>query len=58
MVVYRGDAENHDYRSRLVAQEIKRDRREDLFAASPPLEAKRIWFSIALTEVVGLRRGF
>ena len=25
------------YRSRLVAQEIKRDNREDLFAASPPL---------------------
>ena len=30
------DKENRDYRSRLVAQEIKRDKREDLFAATSP----------------------
>ena len=30
------------YRSRWVAQEIKMDKREDLFAATPPIEAKKI----------------
>ena len=37
--INKGDAENPAYRSRLVATEIKRDQREDLFAATPPLEA-------------------
>ena len=31
---------------RLVAKEIKHDKREDLFAATPPLEAKKILFSL------------
>ena len=39
--------------SRLVAQEIKRDKREDLFAATPPLEAKKMLFSMAVTEGYG-----
>ena len=39
--VNKGDDDNPEYRSRLVAQEIKRDNREDLFAATPPLEAKK-----------------
>jgi hypothetical protein len=30
----------------LVAKEIKRDEREDLFAATPPLEAKKHLFSL------------
>ena len=38
--INKGDSANPDYRSRLVAKEIKRDKREDLFAATPPLEAK------------------
>jgi hypothetical protein len=40
--VNKGDESNPDYRSRLVAQEIKRDNREDLFAATPPLDAKKM----------------
>ena len=42
MDVNKGDDVNPEYRSRLVAQEIKRDNREDLFAATPPLEAKKM----------------
>lgn len=34
--INKGDEDNSDYRSRLVAQEIKQDKREDLFAATPP----------------------
>ena len=33
--INKGDEKNKNYRSRLVAQEIKRDNREDLFAATP-----------------------
>ena len=29
-----------------MAKEIKRDKREDLFAATPPWEAKRVLFSL------------
>ena len=39
--------------SRLVAKEIKADRRLDLFAAAPPLEAKKLLFSFAVTEEIG-----
>ena len=35
------DEGNREYRCRIVAQEIKTDIRQELFAASPPLEAKR-----------------
>ena len=38
--INKGDEVNPDYRSRLVAQEINDSKREDLFAATPPLEAK------------------
>ena len=38
--VNKGDAIHPEYRSRLVAQEINTNMREDLFAATPPLEAK------------------
>ena len=41
----------------LVAQEIKRDRREDLFAATPPLEAKKMLFSLVVTEGIGYQAG-
>ncbi len=37
-----GDKEKPEYRCRLVAKEIKIDKREDLFAATPPLDAKKI----------------
>ena len=55
--VNKGDDQNPDYRSRLVAQEINNQKREDLFAATPPLEAKKILMSLAVTEGVGYQRG-
>ncbi len=35
-----------EYRYRLVAKEIKRDKREDLFAATLPPEAKKVLLSL------------
>ena len=55
--VNKGDEDNPEYRSRLVAKEIKRDKRDDNFAATPPLEAKKILFSLAVTEGVGYNKG-
>ena len=37
--------------SRLVAQEIKRGPSDNVFAATPPLEAKKHQFSMAITQV-------
>ena len=51
--VTKGDEKNPDYRSRLVAQEINDKKRECLFAATPPLEAKKILFSLAVTKGIG-----
>ena len=51
--VNKGDSVHKEYRSRLVAQEIKMNKREDLFAATPPLEAKKMLFSLAVTEGIG-----
>ena len=51
--VNKGDKDNPEYRSRLVAKEIKRDKRGDLFAATPPLEAKKMLFSLAVTKGYG-----
>ena len=48
--INKGDEENQEYRSRLVAKKIKMDKREDLFAATPLLEAKKMIFSLAATE--------
>jgi hypothetical protein len=42
----KGDKEKPEYRCRLVEKEIKKDKREDLFAAMPPLEAKRLLLSL------------
>ena len=53
----KGDAVHPNFRSRLVAKEIKKDSRIDLFAATPPLEAKKILFSLAVTEGYGYDRG-
>ena len=55
--VNKGDDVNTEIRSRLVAKEIKRDNRDDLFAATPPLEAKKALFSLAVTEGVGFNGG-
>ena len=48
--INKGDEINEEYRSRLVAKEIERDKREDLFAATPPLEAKKMLFSMVVTQ--------
>lgn len=48
--VNKGDEVNSEYRSRLVAQEVKADKREDLVAATPPLEANTMLMSLAMTE--------
>ena len=55
--INKGDEESPEYRSRLVAKGIKRDKREDLFAATPPLEALKILLSLALTEGTGYVKG-
>ena len=55
--VNKGDEENPDYRSRLVAQEINDRKREDLFAATPPLEAKKLLFAMAMTAGIGYQTG-
>ncbi len=41
-----GDKEKPEYRCRLVAKEFKKDEREDLFAATPTLEAKKLLCSL------------
>eukprot|EP00974_Lingulodinium_polyedra_P024395 2361558-Lingulodinium_polyedra.AAC.1 len=40
--VNKGDEDRPEYRSRLVAKEIKTHRNDELFAATPPLEAKKM----------------
>ena len=40
--VNKGDDADVDYRSRLAAKELKRNSIEEMFAATPPLEAKNI----------------
>ena len=46
MDINKGDEENPDYRSRLVAQELNQSKRDDIFAATPPLEVLRLVISI------------
>ena len=50
VICNKGDKESPDYRARLVAKEIKTDQRLDLFAATPPLEAKKFLFSLAMSR--------
>ena len=40
-----------------MAKEIKKDRRADLFAATPPLAALKMLLSLATTEGIGYERG-
>ena len=49
----KGDSEDPDVRSRLVARDFKSKNggdREDLFAATPPIEAERLVQSRAVTK--------
>ena len=47
VIVSKGDTASLEYRARLVAKEIERDSRDDLFAAMPPLEAKKLLLSLS-----------
>ena len=40
--IYKGDSECPNYRSRLVGREINTNKRDDFFAATPPLEAFKV----------------
>ena len=54
--INKGDVLKPKYRSRLVAKEVNIGKRDDLFAATPPLEAKKLLMSLAMTEGVGFDR--
>ncbi len=51
---HEGDKEKPEYHCTLVAKEIESDKREDLFAATPPLEAKNVLFP-SWASVPGMR---
>ena len=48
--INKGDAQNPNYRARLVGREIKTDKRLDLFAATPPLESLRMVSSMCASN--------
>jgi hypothetical protein len=54
--INKGDDRNPKYRSRLVAMEFNTEKREDLFAATPPVEAKKLLMALAMTEGYGYDR--
>ena len=51
--INKGDEENEEMRSRLVAMEFNREKRPDLFVPTPPLEILNILLSNAVTEGIG-----
>ena len=51
--VNKGDDSNPNYRSRLVAREIRLPGEGSIFAPAPPLEALRTILSLAATRVKG-----
>ncbi len=46
----KGDEANPNLRARLVGRELAKDKREDLFAATPPLESLKMILSIAASH--------
>ena len=52
--VNKGDEDSPNYRSRLVAREIRLPGEESIFAPTPPLEALRTVLSLAATDIKGL----
>ena len=54
--INQGDDISHENRSRLFAKGIKTDQRLDLFTATPPFESKKILFSAAVSEGIGLNK--
>ena len=53
----KGDAVHPNIRSRFVAREIAHERDSAMFAATPPLEANKLLYSLATTEGVGYNEG-
>ena len=51
--VNKGDDDNPEIRCRIVGKEFNDEKRLDLFAATPPLEANKVLFSHAFTEGIG-----
>ena len=51
--VNKGDDDHPNYRSRLVAREIRRAGEESFFAPTPPLESIRLVISLAATDLPG-----
>ena len=47
------DEDDPEHRSRLFAQNIKRDQHKDLFAATLPFQAKKFVRSLAVMEGIG-----
>ena len=48
--VKKGDAENPNIRCRLVGREIAKEKRDDLFAATPPLESLKAVLSLCASH--------
>ena len=56
--INKGDEVNPDHRSRFVALQVKyKSKEKNIFAATPPLEAQKVLFSMAVTEGIGYQRG-
>ena len=53
----KGDTANHDPRSRLVAEQVKLNKRLNFFGSAPPLGAKKAAFSMAVTKGIGYKAG-
>ena len=49
----KGDDENPNIRSRLVAREIRMAGQDAIFAPTPPLESLRMVLSYAATDIAG-----
>lgn len=54
--VAKGDSTEPEYRSRLVAKEIKREACDEYFVATPTLESKKALFALAMSDLAK-RRG-
>jgi hypothetical protein len=52
----KGDDENPNYRSRLVAREIRKAGEDPIFAPTPPLESLRTILSLAATDMEGAKK--
>ena len=51
--INKGDKVHPNYRSRYVAKDFNNEKRLDLFAATPPLEALKILISLWMTQGIG-----